>query len=74
MLDVRRHVVGALERVGPVPRVLWHAASNQLAKSRRTSGLAFSFSVNDADVWRSSRCSMPISRSAIRGTAASTRA
>ena len=35
------------------------ARENQVSKSRRTSGLAFSFSVRDAEVWRMWRCRRP---------------
>ena len=70
-LDVGRHVVGALERVGPVarrPRA--RRRENQDSKSRRTSGLAFSFSVSEAEVCWINRCSRPTSTSPSSGTAA----
>ncbi len=48
------------------------AASNHVRKSRRTSGEAFSFSVSDAEVWRSSRWQSPARNSATSGSARST--
>ena len=39
------------------------------SKSSRTSGEAFSFSVNDADVWRMNRCSSPTRTSRSSGSA-----
>jgi hypothetical protein len=46
------------------------AASNQLSKSRRTSGDAFSLSVSDAEVWRMKRWARPTVRSRNSGTPA----
>ena len=48
------------------------AASNQVSKSRRTSGEAFSLSVSDADVWRMNRCSSPTRSSRSSGSAPTT--
>ena len=43
-----------------------------VSRSARTSGLAFSFNVSDADVWRMNTCSSPTRSCAISGSAAST--
>src|SRR4051812_30582909 len=48
------------------------ARSNQAAKSRRTSGLAFSLSVSDAEVWRRNRWARPTRTSPSSGTASAT--
>ena len=48
------------------------ASSNHAAKSSRTSGEAFSFSVSDADVWRMNRCARPTRSSRSSGTPDST--
>src|SRR5580692_1945807 len=45
---------------------------NHDSKSLRTSALAFSFSVSDADVWRISTCNRPTATSPSSGTPAST--
>ena len=47
-LDVRRHVVRALECVGPRRSAQGRRCRTTWRKSRRTSGEAFSFSVSDA--------------------------
>ncbi len=48
------------------------AASNQEAKSSRTSGEAFSFRVSEADVWRMCRWARPIRTSSSSGTPSTT--
>ena len=48
------------------------ASSNQVSKSRRTSGEAFSFSASDAEVCWISRCSIPTRSSPSSGSASST--
>src|SRR3954453_15297367 len=48
------------------------ARSNHAAKSRRTSGLAFSLSVSDAEVWRRNRCASPTPTSRSSGTPSTT--
>ena len=70
-LDVRRHVVGALERVRPRERPRARPCRTT-SQSRRTSGEAFSFSVSDADVCRSSRWQSPTRSSPSSGSAPST--
>ena len=52
------------------PRSSGTAASNQVSKSRRTSGEAFSLSVSDAEVWRMCRWHRPTSSSASSGSGA----
>ena len=54
------------------PKSSGTAASNQVSKSRRTSGEAFSLRVSDADVWRMAGGSRPTSSSASSGSARST--
>ena len=45
------------------------ASSNQVSKSRRTSGEAFSLSVSDADVWLEHRWASPTRSSRSSGSA-----